>query len=191
MPVDESLPTWVLDGLPLGLGRELGSARCVADDAVITHAIDQLAVRLTLAFAEANPIVVAVMNGGLWLAADLLARLHFPLQLDYAHATRYANGTHGGEVSYLNDVREDVAGRTVLVIDDVFDHGVTLAGLTERIGAAGATSVIPCVLVNKLVPGRALAAPEFTALDLPDRYLFGRGMDYKGYLRNLRDIYAR
>ena len=172
--------------------REWGE--CLYDPAAVRFAVDRLAVRLTLDLADACPVVLCVMNGGLPFTAALLQRFAFPLELDYVHATRYRQADRDGRpVADTLRLRvwptRPLAGRTVLLADDVLDEGVTLARLEARVEEGGAARVVTAVLVDKAVAGRTYTV-DYAALSAPDRYLVGCGMDYNGWYRNLRGIYA-
>jgi hypoxanthine phosphoribosyltransferase len=131
------------------------------------------------------------MVGGAQPLAMLLERLHFPLEVDYIHATRYRGGTRGQDVEWLHLPRTSLAGRTVVVVDDLLDAGNTLAAVTVRLNDLGAARVYTAVLVTKEVPDRpGLASADFSALQAPNRWLVGCGMDYHGWLRNAPGIYA-
>ena len=167
---------------------------CLHDAEAVRFAIDQLAVRIALDLADARPVVVCVMNGGLPFTAALLARFAFPLELDHVHATRYRRasaGEHprGGELSVRAAPTRSLADRTVLLVDDVLDEGVTLERLKTQFEEDGAARVRTAVLVDKAVAGRTFAA-DYAALSAPNRYLVGWGMDHDGWYRNLRSIYA-
>ena len=176
----------------------LNDAERLYDAAEVDFAIDQLAVRMALDLQHAHPVLVCVMNGGLPFAAALMRRFAFPLELDYVHAVRYRaapteSGTvevpRGGELEVRVDLACDVTDRNVVLADDVLDRGTTLERIAARVARAGAARVHTAVLVNKTVPGRTFAA-DYVALDAPNRYLIGRGMDYNGWFRNLDGIYA-
>lgn len=176
----------------------LGDAERLYDASEVDDAIDRLAVRMTIDLQDVQPILVCVMNGGLPFTAALMRRFAFPLELDYVHAVRYRGGSavsakveapRGGELEVRVDLTRDVAGRVVVLADDVLDRGTTLARVAERISKAGAARVYTAVLVNKRVPGRAFVA-DYVALDAPNRYLVGAGMDCDGWFRNLNGIYA-
>jgi len=170
--------------------RALEGSECLFDRETVDRAIDQMAIRITLALHDAWPIVVCVMNGGLVVAAELLQRLRFPLELDYLHVTRYADGTRGGEIEWRAAPTGSVAGRTVLLVDDILDEGKTLAAAVGKLAALGATSVRTAVLAQKSIARPPALAPDFVGLTCPDRYVFGRGMDYRGHWRNLTEIRA-
>ena len=153
----------------------------------VIFAIDQLAVRLTVALADENPLLLCVLNGGLPFTAALMQRLQFPLSLSYVHVGRYGDATRGGELHWHAEPSESVTGRHVVLVDDILDEGVTLAALRQWCLDAGAERVTAVVLLDK---GRSDGGAEYAALECPDRYVFGWGMDFEGYWRNLPDIYA-
>lgn len=154
----------------------------------VVAAIDRLAVRLTVALAEENPLLLCVLNGGLPFTGALMQRLQFPLELSYVHVGRYGDQTTGGELRWHARPQASLAGRHVVLIDDILDEGVTLAALKTWSLDEGARSVSSVVLLDKELAG-AFAA-DYAALSCPDRYVFGWGMDFEGYWRNLPAIYA-
>lgn len=168
----------------------LARADCLHDAAAVEAALDRLAASITAELAAADPVVVTIMQGGVIPAGLLLPRLDFPLQLDYLHATRYSGRTRGGELTWLVKPSRPLRGRTLLLVDDIFDEGHTLAAIHESCLAAGAARVYSAVLANKRHDRKADYRPDFVGLEVADRYVFGYGMDYKEYLRNARGIYA-
>jgi len=156
----------------------------------VEAAYDRMAGELTELLAERDPLVVAVMLGGLIPAGQLLPRLQFPLEVDYLHATRYRGATRGGELAWIVEPRRCLAGRTVLLVDDILDEGYTLAALVEACRAAGAEAVYTAVLLDKRAARKNGFQATVAGLPVADRYVFGCGMDYRGYLRNLPGIYA-
>jgi len=156
----------------------------------VRAAIDRLSVRLSLRLHSANPLVLTVMTGGLPLAGALLLRLAFPLEVGYVHVGRYRDALRGGDLVWRAEPGYELAGRSVLFVDDVLDEGKTLAALVGWAREQGAAEVLSTVLVDKRVDGARPVAADFIALTCPDRYLFGCGMDFRGYWRNLPAIYA-
>ena len=157
----------------------------------VSQAYDEMAHAVHDRLSEANPLVLSVMLGGMIPAAQLLQRLDFPLDIDYVHATRYRGETRGADLHWLARPSTSLEGRTVLVVDDILDEGLTLAAVLEWCRGEGAAAVYCAVLVNKLHDRKpALRTADFTGLEVPDRYVFGCGMDYHGRFRNLRGIYA-
>ena len=168
----------------------LAEADIVHDAATVRNAIATMAQDITRALGERNPLVVVVMHGGVYLAGQILPLLEFPLGLDYIHVTRYGQSTSGGELTWKALPTESVRGRAVLVLDDILDHGQTLAAVRERLLASGAESVHCAVLTEKETGRPKPLRPDFVGLKLPNRYVFGCGMDVSGAWRNLPAIYA-
>jgi len=169
----------------------LAAADLIHDEAAVDAAITRLAQEITHDLGERTPLILCVMVGGLVMAGRLLPRLGFPLEVDYLHATRYRGGLSGLELQWLARPRVPLAGRSVLVVDDILDEGHTLHGILDYCRGEGALDVRTAVLVKKVhdrcVPG---VSAHYIGLTVTDRYVFGAGMDYKGYLRNAPGIYA-
>ena len=167
-------------------------ADCLFTREQVLVAIDALAEKISVTLKDSNPLLLPLMSGATVIAGKLLPRLDFHLQLDYIHATRYHNQTSGDAVEWLVKPRHDLRDRTVLVIDDILDEGITLHEVLQWCKQQGAKSVYSAVLVEKHHNRRQPAdlKADFVGLDVPDRYVFGYGMDYKGYLRNAPGIYA-
>jgi len=156
----------------------------------VEAAMDRMAGEITARFRDLAPLVLCVMNGGLIPAGRLLTRLDFPLHLDYVHATRYRGATSGGELKWLKRPSEPLAGRHLLIIDDILDEGYTLEAIVAACRAEGAASVASAVAVEKRHDRGCGYRADFVGLEVPDRYVFGYGMDYKEYLRNAPGIFA-
>ena len=156
----------------------------------VETAITSMAVAITAELSNRNPLVLPVMSGGLILGGKLISQLNFPLQIDYIHATRYRGETSGSELHWLKKPK-DLTDRVVLLIDDILDEGITLAAIVEYCYAAGASKVLTAVLAEKtLEQEKPIQHADFTGLHVPDRYVFGYGMDCHEYHRNLLGIYA-
>jgi hypoxanthine phosphoribosyltransferase len=168
----------------------LANADCCYTKAQVETALDEMAEAITATLQDSNPLVLCVLNGGLIVTSELLLRLPFPLHCDYIHATRYRGETRGGELNWIAKSSHPLKGRHVLIIDDILDEGLTLEALLKHCREEGAASVRSAVLVNKLHDRKADLQADFVGLDVEDRYVFGYGMDYKGYLRNAPGIYA-
>jgi hypoxanthine phosphoribosyltransferase len=153
-------------------------------------AIDRLASEITEAYALAYPLVLTVMAGAVVFAGRLLPMLRFPLDLDYIHATRYGAATQGGAIDWRVPPPAAVSGRSILVLDDILDAGHTLAAIRTRLWQDGAKNVRCAVLVDKTVAMKKDITADFVGLRVPDRFVFGCGMDAKGFWRNLPEIRA-
>jgi hypoxanthine phosphoribosyltransferase len=157
----------------------------------IQAALDRLAVAVSGRLEHCNPLVLMVMNGAFIPCGQLLLRLPFPLQVGYLHATRYRSSIRGGDIDWIAPPRPAVAGRTVLVVDDIYDEGDTLKAILDKVRQQGAAEVYSAVLVNKQHDRKVAGLTvDFVGLDVPDRYVFGYGMDYQEYWRQLPAIYA-
>ena len=168
----------------------LANADCCYTRQQIEQAIDQMAQQITRQLGDKNPLLLCVMTGGLIITGDLLLRLDFPLHYDYIHATRYAGKTRGSELNWITRPHTSLNGRHVLIVDDILDEGITLKELIKFCEAENVSSVSTAVLVNKIHDRKHLDTADFIGLTVEDRYVFGYGMDYKGYLRNVPGIYA-
>ena len=165
------------------------AADCVISDGAVRAAVEQVARSIAADFVDRDPLVLCVMVGGLRFTSDLIAHLDFPLDVDYLQVSRYRDELRGGDLDWRRYPRASLRGRSVLIVDDVLDEGITLREVVRHCVDVGAADVSTAVLVDKDLPQRAITA-DYRALVAPNRYLFGEGMDYKGYGRNLRGIWA-
>jgi len=158
----------------------------------IEAALDRMAVDIHQVLHDKNPIILCVMIGGLIPMSNLLLRLDFPLEVDYVHATRYRGDISGGELHWKVRPSVNLSGRTVLVVDDILDGGVTLSAILSEIEVMGALKVYSAVLVDKHHKREAngLRHADFVGLQVDDHYIFGYGMDYNEYLRNAPGIFV-
>jgi hypoxanthine phosphoribosyltransferase len=156
----------------------------------IEQALDRLAVEITGRLSGEDPVVLCVLNGALIPTGHLLTRLNFPLRQDYVHATRYRGQTSGADLEWIGRPSTSLKGETILIIDDILDEGITLSAIVKACREAGAKAVYSAVLVEKLHARGVGYKADFIGLTVEDRYVFGFGMDYKGYLRNMPGIFA-
>lgn len=177
--------------LPPGEARRiLDAAELICSAAAVAGVVRQLAEEISARLAEANPLVLSVMGGAVVFTGNLLPQLAFPLDFDYIHVTRYGDETSGGELNWIAVPHAAIAGRTVLVLDDILDEGITLAAIRQRMLDAGAAACYTAVFADKDIGKPKPIAADFVGLRLPNRYLFGFGMDVHGAWRNLPAIYA-
>jgi hypoxanthine phosphoribosyltransferase len=176
----DSVQAWHL----LETADEVCSAACVAD------AVARIAREVTARLGERQPLVLGVMRGSVVFAGHLLPQLHFPLAFDYLDVTRYGSATVGGDITWKVTPGTDVAGRVVLVIDDILDEGRTLAAIREKLLEAGAREFYSAVFAQKDTGKPNPIAADFIGLTVPNRYVFGFGMDVHGVWRNLPAVYA-
>ncbi len=159
--------------------------------AEVEAALDKMAAVISESLHDKNPVVLCVMVGGLVPLGNLLPRLDFPLEVDYLHATRYTGNLTGGRLTWKVKPTVALAGRTVLIVDDILDEGVTLAAIVDEIKEMGAACVQTAVLVDKANrrAENGLKVADYTGLQVENHYVFGYGMDYHEYLRNAPGIF--
>ncbi|HYM86908.1 MAG TPA: hypoxanthine-guanine phosphoribosyltransferase, partial [Pseudoxanthomonas sp.] len=162
----------------------------VCSEQEVGRAVERVAAEVTARLADANPLVLSVMGGAVVFTGRLLPLLHFPLELDYLHVTRYDGRIRGSEVRWKAGPRTDIRGRTLLVVDDILDEGDTLAAVRERLLADGAAAFFSAVFADKDTGRAKPIRADFVGVRVPDRYVFGFGMDVNEYWRNLPAIYA-
>ena len=165
---------------------------CLFTTKEVEAALDRMAIKIHQQLNDKNPVLLCVMIGGLVPLGNLLPRLDFPLEVDYVHATRYSGGISGGELHWKVRPSLSLTGRTVLIVDDILDGGVTLAAIVEEVKRMGAAYVYTAVLVDKHHKRveHGLKHADFVGLEVDDHYIFGYGMDYNEYLRNAPGIFV-
>jgi hypoxanthine phosphoribosyltransferase len=156
----------------------------------VQGAVERVAAEIEKRLADAYPLVLAVMGGAVVFAGQILPRLRFPLDFDYLHATRYGSATRGSGIEWRVTPPAGIEGRNVLVLDDILDGGDTMAAIRDRLMGLGARSFHCAVLVEKVLKREKPIRADFIGLEIPDRFVFGCGMDAKGYWRNLPEIRA-
>ena len=168
-----------------------GNAEKLLTKKEVDEAIDRIAEDIKEKIKNEVPILLCVMKGGLLLTSELLQRIQQPLALDYVHVDRYRNKTQGGSIHWHKEPEINLNKRLVLIVDDIFDEGYTLQDLITYCTAKGASKVLSVVLLKKVLEKKHTdIEPDIVGLEISDRYVFGWGMDYKGYWRNLTDVFA-
>jgi hypoxanthine phosphoribosyltransferase len=165
-------------------------SRLIVSSEELEAAMDRMAGKISADLAGRDPLVLCVMTGAVVVLGRLLPRLDFQLQLGYLHATRYRGATSGGELAWLHRPTDVIRGRHVLLVDDILDEGLTLEAAARACREDGAASVRSAVLVEKLRTRDCAFEADYVGVEIPNRYVFGYGLDYKGYFRNANGIYA-
>lgn len=177
--------------LPEQIREVFAKATCIYSKVEVEQALDSMAHHISEQLANSNPIFLCVVVGGIVCLGNLLPRLDFPLEVDYVHATRYRNDIVGKDLTWKAEPSADLKGRTVVIVDDILDGGVTLEAIVKYCKTKNARKVLTAVLVDKYnarLPNGVESA-DFCGLQVENHYVFGYGMDYKGYLRNAPGIY--
>ena len=170
----------------------IATAHCLFDKSAIAEAVRQLAQQINHDYSDKNILLINVMNGGLILTSELALQLTIPCKLDYLHATRYREATKGdANLEWRAYPQNTLRDQHVIVVDDIYDQGYTLEAVVDYCRSQGALSVASVVLLEKKheLP-TADYKPEYIGLQVDDYYVFGYGMDYKGYLRNANGVFA-
>lgn len=169
----------------------LKDADLIYDEDFCEQRLRYIANLITRDLYDSFPIVFAIMGGAVIFTGKLLPLLHFPIKFDYLHVSRYRNQLTGSKFEWLRmPIREKIEGQTVLILDDILDEGQTLYCVREKILELGAKACYTAVFANKKLNKDKPIKADYVALEVPDRYVFGYGMDIYGYWRNLPGIYA-
>jgi hypoxanthine phosphoribosyltransferase len=166
------------------------NADCLYTTQQVELAISRVAGEISQRLSTQNPLCLCVLNGGIVFSGKLIPQLNFPLTLDSINASRYGQNISGSQVNWLYKPPTVLRKRVVLLMDDVLDHGITLAAIKDYCLEQGAAEVFSAVLIDKILEQSKPISADFKAIETADRYLFGYGMDYQGYLRNAPGIYA-
>ena len=176
---------------PAEITRVQAEADLIYSPEEVEAAIERMGQEITEALADKNPIIICLMIGGVIPTGKLLPLLNFPLQVEYVHATRYQGEINGGTLHWIRKPSLSLQDRHVLIVDDILDEGNTLAAMVEECKSNQAKTIQTAVLADKqLDRERSFKQADFTGLMVPNRYVFGYGMDYKEYLRNAPGIFA-
>lgn len=185
------------DSNAYSLQAAIASSDLIHDRATLEQAIVGMAGRIHEDYSAGNgsvPLYITVMHGGLPFAGQLaleLGALGQDLEFDYLHATRYRGATSGGELTWKHLPATPMQGRRVLLVDDIVDEGHTLAAVRDWCREQGAAEVRIAALAvkrhDRCVPG---LAADYVGVEVPDRYVYGYGMDYHEQGRGLPAIYA-
>lgn len=168
----------------------LEQAQLIHSAEAVEAAIVRLGQEVTQVLGDTCPIVICIMGGGLIFSGQLLTKLNFPLEIDYLHASRYQNKIIGTSLVWHALPKSDLSGRTVLLLDDILDEGITLKAIQDKCLELGAEKVLSAVLVEKKLDHVKPIVADFVGLEVPNQYVFGYGMDAYGWWRNLSAIYS-
>ena len=136
-------------------------------------------------YAGKDVLVVSLLSGTVLFLADLLRRLPFPLRVDFLGVSSYEAGTESGTLVFNKELKLDVRGTHVLVVDDILDTGKTLRAVTEKIAALKPASIRTCVLLDKKARREVAIEADFVGFEIPDKFVVGYGLDFAERYRNL------
>lgn len=157
----------------------------------INAAIEKIATAMNEKLADKEPIFLCTMNGAILFMGQLMPKLNFPMQIDYIHVSRFRGETRGGDLHWIASPSMSLEGRTVVIIEDILDSGLTLSAIIDFCKQQEAKEVFTAVLIDKNHPRvtGSIKTADFTGLKVADKFLIGYGLDYKGFFRNLPGIY--
>ena len=157
----------------------------------IDEKVRELGARITEDYRGESLLLVGILRGAVVFLSDLMRHLELPCEIDFIEVSSYGAGTTtSGVVRILKDLREDITGRHVLIIEDIIDTGLTLAYLRRTLLARGPASLEICTLLSKPSRRQVEMEVKYLGFEVPDEFVVGYGIDYAGYYRNLRDIRA-
>ena len=159
-------------------------------EADILREIDRLADRLNRDLEGKNPLFLCVLNGSFVFAADLFRRITIPAEISFVKLAPYEGTASTGVIKEVIGLSENIAGRTVVVVEDIVDTGCTMQKLLENLGTRSPESIHICTLLLKPEKLKVPLNVEYVALEIPNDFIVGYGLDYDGYGRNLRNIYT-
>tara|TARA_Y100000590_G_C15578596_1_gene961427 strand:+ start:429 stop:980 length:552 start_codon:yes stop_codon:yes gene_type:complete len=162
----------------------------IATEKEVSNALDRMASEASEFLCTKNPVVLAVMRGGAFTAVELCCRFDFPHEFDFIHVSRYDKNLKGGNLSWFVLPKENLQGRVVLVVDDILDEGKTLQEIHEKLYQYGVSMILSAVLVKKKLKSIDHKNVNFVGVEIEDVYVFGCGLDYKGYWRGLKSLHS-
>jgi hypoxanthine phosphoribosyltransferase len=166
------------------------SADLLFDSQAVDQGIAELAAKVAKDCEKEFPLVLCVMNGGLYLTGQLLRHWDFPMTVDYVHATRYRLATLGKDVLWKTYPQNEIKGRNVIIVDDIFDQGYTLEEIRSYCVKHGARKCSSVFLIRKTHDRKkSNIQPDYVGLECDDCYVYGAGMDLNGHFRNLSSIH--
>jgi len=159
-------------------------------EAEIKQRVKAVAEKINRDMADKNPLLLAVLNGSFMFAADLMRDITIPCEISFVKLASYQGTTSTGEIKEVIGLNEDIAGRTVIIVEDIVDTGATMKRMIETLGTRNPESIHICTLLLK--PDKLLVPLDiaYTAIEIPNDFILGYGLDYDQQGRNLRDIYT-
>ena len=169
----------------------VNNSELLIEKKAVDSSMEKMSKKIEAELGDKNLIILTIMNGGLYPTALFMRYFQSNCELDYIHLSRYGNKTTGGLPYWHRKPQKNIKNRNVLVIDDILDQGITLGEAIRECHDSGAKSVYSAVMVKKNISIRkGIQESDFYAINLPNKYLFGSGLDYHGQFRNLDGIFA-
>ena len=149
-----------------------------------------MADKINADMADKNPLLLAVLNGSFVFAADLMRMINIPCEISFVKLASYQGTTSTGMVKEVIGINEDISGRTVIIVEDIVESGLTMKRMIESLGTRNPESIHICTLLLKPERLKVPLDIEYVAMEIPNDFILGYGLDYDQQGRNLRDIYT-
>ena len=159
-------------------------------EAEILQRVQAVADRINHDLAGKNPLFLAVLNGSFIFAADLMRRITIPCEISFVKLASYQGTTSTGTIKEVIGINEDLTGRTIVIVEDIVDTGLTMKRMVESLGTRNPESIHICTLLLKPDKLQVDLNIEYAAMEIPNEFIVGYGLDYDQQGRNLRDIYT-
>ena len=159
-------------------------------EAEILERVKQVAERISKDMAGKNPLLLAVLNGSFVFAADLMRMITIPCEISFVKLASYQGTTSTGTIKEVIGINEDLAGRTVIIVEDIIETGLTIKRMIETLGTRSPESIHICTLLLKPDRLKVPSHVDYVAVEVPNDFILGYGLDYDQQGRNLRDIYT-
>lgn len=155
------------------------------DAAAIQRRVGELAGEIARDYRDKELVIVALLNGTVVFLGDLIRLLELPLRLDFIGISSYGKGVAPGKLHFTKELRLDVKGRDVLIVDDILDTGQTLKTVTGVVEQLGPRSLKSCVLLDKKERRKEAVEADYAGFVIPDEFVVGYGLDFAERFRNL------
>lgn len=159
-------------------------------EAEIKKHVKEVADRINRDMAGKNPLMLAVLNGSFVFAADLMRMITIPCEISFVKLASYEGTTSSGKITEVLGINEDLNGRTVIIVEDIVDTGLTMKRMIETLGTRNPKSIHICTLLLKPDKLTVDLDIEYAAMQIPNDFIVGYGLDYDQQGRNLPDIYT-
>jgi hypoxanthine phosphoribosyltransferase len=159
--------------------------RVLITDEQLARRIRQLSRQIERDFTGREMVIVSLLNGTVMFLADLIRHISLPLRLDFIGVSSYGAGTESGDLVFTKELRLDVRGRDVLLVDDILDTGKTMRRVLEKLRLLGPRRIRTCVLLNKVARRVEKIEADYVGFEIPDYFVVGYGLDYAEKYRNL------
>lgn len=156
----------------------------------ILKEVERLAAQISRDLEGKNPLFLGILNGSFMFAADLFRRITIPAEISFVKLASYERTASTGVIKEVIGLSENISGRTIVVVEDIVDTGCTMQKLLENLGTRSPESIHVCTLLLKPEKLKVPLNVEYVALEIPNDFIVGYGLDYDGFGRNLKDIYT-